>query len=429
MQISVILPTPHSEQAAFIDSPAKRKVIRAGRRGGKTVGMAILAVEKFLAGRRVLYAAPTQDQIDRFWTEVTRALDAPIEAHAYYKNETKHLIELRRTEQRLRAKTAWNASTLRGDYADVLILDEFQLMDETAWAEVGAPMLLDNNGDAVFIYTPPSLHSRSASKAKDPQHAAKLWKKANEDKTGRWAAFHFASHDNPYISADALSEITKDMTALAIRQEINAEDIDEAPGALWHRRKTLIGTQYVLGIEENRVFKTPSLVRVVIGVDPSGSSSGDACGIIGAGIDSAAHHYTLEDASVQGSPDMWAREVCRLYHKLKADAVIAEANYGGEMVEKVIRDTDPTVTVRLVSATRGKAIRAEPISALTERGQDHLVGNFPELEDELCLWLPGDKSPNRLDAKVWADTALSNSPIGWNVGELGKVEDYVSPWA
>lgn len=405
--IVVNLPRPHPKQNEFIRSTAQRKVIRAGRRGGKTVGVSIYAVEKFLAGKRVLYAAPTAEQIDRFWTEVTRALSELIDAGVFTKNETKHIIERPKTEQRIRAKTAWNADSLRGDYADELILDEYQLMNEDAWGVVGAPMLLDNNGNATFIYTPPSLHSRSASKATDPQHAAKLYKKAMADTSGRWKAFTFSSHENPHISAEALSEISKDMTALAIRQEINAEDIDEAPGALWHRRKTLVGTQWVLGIEENRVFKTPDLVRVVVGVDPSGSSTGDACGIIGAGRDAMGHHYTIEDASIQGSPDMWAREVCKTYHKLRADLVVAEKNFGGEMVEKVIRDTDKSVNVKLVTATRGKAVRAEPISALTERGEDHMVGEFPELEDELCLWMQGDKSPNRLDAKVWADTELN----------------------
>src|SRR5665648_471414 len=97
----------------------------------------------------------------------------------------------------------------RGDYADLLILDEFQLMSESAWDEVGAPLLLDNNGDAVFIYTPPSLHSRSASKARDPQHAAKLFKRAAADTSGRWATFTFSSHENPYLSKVALADITR----------------------------------------------------------------------------------------------------------------------------------------------------------------------------------------------------------------------------
>jgi len=377
------------------------------RRGGKTEGVAIRNVEKFLSGKRVLYAAPTSDQLGRWWTVVTRALAEPLAAKIFRKNETEHLIELVGTEQRLRGKTAWNADSLRGDYADDLTLDEWQLMDEEAWDVVGAPMLLDNNGDSLWFYTPPSLHSRSTSKATDKGWITKFVKKHANDPKGRWEIFSFTSHDNPYISKQALEDITEDMSATAIRQEIDAEDMEEAQGALWHRQKTQIGNQWVLGIEENRVMKTPQLVRVVIGVDPSGSSTGDACGIIGAGIDGNRHHYTIEDNSIQGSPDIWAKEACKTYHKLKADVMVAEKNYGGEMVEKVIRDTDRTVNIKLVSATRGKAIRAEPISALTERGEDHLVGTFAALEDELCLWVPGDKSPNRLDAKVWADTELN----------------------
>ena len=106
---------PHPEQRRFIESTAKRKVIRAGRRGGKTVGVAILAVQAFIAGRRVLYATPTQEQLDRFWHEVRAALQAPIDAGLLYKNETLHIIERLGTENRIRAKSAWNADTLRGD--------------------------------------------------------------------------------------------------------------------------------------------------------------------------------------------------------------------------------------------------------------------------------------------------------------------------
>src|SRR5712691_8060772 len=134
---------PHAEQQRFIQSPAKRKVIRAGRRGGKTTGVALLAMQGFLAGRRVLYAVPTQEQVDRFWFEVKHGFEPAIDAEHVYKNETRHLIELLGTETRIRAKTAWDADSLRGDYADLLILDEFQLMAEDAWGRVGAPMLLD----------------------------------------------------------------------------------------------------------------------------------------------------------------------------------------------------------------------------------------------------------------------------------------------
>lgn len=419
MNLDIVLPTPHKAQAEFVSSTYKRNVVRAGRRGGKTVGMAIRAVERFIAGKRILYATPTQDQIGRFWAEVQRALQAPIEAGVFYVNQTQHIIELAGTEQRIRAKTAWNADTLRGDFADELILDEYQLMDETAWSEVGAPMLLDNNGNASFIYTPPSLHSRSASKAKDPQHAAKLFKRALADTTGRWKTFHFASKDNPYISREALSEISKDMTALAYRQEILAEDVDEAPGALWTRKD----------IEKSRVFKHPDLARVVVGVDPTATAEGDEAGIITAGR-SGDEFYTLADDSTHGSPQVWATAVITAYYRAKADLIVAEKNNGGEMVEAVIKQVDDTVNVKLVTASRGKATRAEPIAAIAEQGRDHHVGNFELLEDELCLWMPGDASPNRLDAKVWALTELLEGRTNWEtVSDLGKVEGYESRWS
>ena len=186
----------------------------------------MLGVKVFLAGKRVLYAAPVEEQINKFWYEVNRALEEPIRAGIFVKNETEHSIEKPGTENRLRAKTAWNANTLRGDYADLLILDEYQIMAEDTWELVGAPMLLDNDGDAIFIYTPPSLVSQGVSKARDPRHAAKMYKAAKQDETGRWLAFNFTSYENPYISPDALREITKDMSKASYRKEILAEDED-----------------------------------------------------------------------------------------------------------------------------------------------------------------------------------------------------------
>jgi len=223
-ELVIHLRRPHPKQKEFIDSKAKMKVIRAGRRLGKTVGIAILAVMAFLAGKRVLYAAPTSEQTDRFWYEIRRALDEAIRAGVYKLNETEKYIEKPGTLNRIKAKTAWNANTLRGDYADLLILDEFQLMAEDTWDEVGAPMLADNNGDAVFIYTPPSLHSSGVSKARDPRHAAKMFKKALEDKTGLWQTFHFTSYDNPYISKEALALVAQNMSKQSYLQEIMAED-------------------------------------------------------------------------------------------------------------------------------------------------------------------------------------------------------------
>ena len=400
------LPEPHGKQLLFLQSKAKRKVIKGGRRGGKTVGAAEIAVEKFLAGRRVLYATPTGDQIAKFWMEVTEALNEPIKAGIFKKNETDHSISLYQTEQKIRAKTAWNADTLRGDYADVLILDEFQLMNEDTWGVVGAPMLLDNNGDAIFIFTPPSLHSRSTSKADDPRHASKLFDKAKaemelareEGRQPRWEAFHFTSHDNPFLSREALADITNDMTALAYRQEIMAEDVDSAPGALWQRAE----------IDEDRVMKLPELDLIYVGVDPSASSEGDEAGIITAGR-KGNEYYVFADDSLQGSPNAWAKEAVKAYSIHQADKIIAEKNQGGEMVTQVIHEVDKNVPVYLTWASRGKETRAQPIAAMYEQHRVHHVGTFAKLEDELCLWCPGDKSPNRLDALVWALNELKGN--------------------
>lgn len=278
-------------------------------------------------------------------------------------------------------------------------MDEFQLMSKDTWDAVGAPMLLDNNGDAIFIYTPPSLHSRSASKADDPQYAAKMFRKAQKLMNGgstRWAAFHFTSMDNPHLSREALEEITEDMSSLAYRMEVLAEDIDEAPGALWTRKM----------IEDYRITAAPEeLHRIVVAVDPSGSSTGDEAGIVVCGK-RKDEGFVLADHSLQGSPLTWAKKAVQAYYDHKADLIVAEKNQGGDMVETTIHQVDPDVPVKLVHASRGKQARAEPISAKAEKGKIHHVGSFPLLEDEMALWIPGDPSPSRLDSLVWGMTEL-----------------------
>ena len=402
-EYKVRLRKPHAKQEQIKLSTAKRKVVRGGRRGGKTVVASNIAVENFLAGGRPLYATPTAEQLDAFWWEVKRALAEPLEAGIFYKNETIHSIERLGTKSRIRAKTAWNADMLRGDYTDLLILDEFQLMNESVWEEVGAPMLLDNNGDAIFIYTPPSLRFHSVSKARDPRYAAKMFKRAQEDVTGRWAAFHFTSHDNPYISREALADITQDMSKMSYRQEILAEDIEEVPGALW--------TQEL--IDKSRLSEYPTLTRMIVGVDPPGGAT--ECGIVTAGTakaDGQLHGYVIEDRSLRASPDSWAEAVITAYNHNKADRVVGEANFGGDMVENTIvqaaKSRSQHVTYKNVHASRGKAVRAEPIVAMYEQKRIHHVGEFPYLEEEMVMWVPGEtrESPNRIDAMVWALTEL-----------------------
>ncbi len=172
------------------------------------------------------------------------------------------------------------------------------------------------------------------------------------------------------------------------------------------------------GLEEGALWKRewikykpapPTLVKVVIGVDPSGSVLGDEIGIIGAGLDEEGKKYILADYSLHASPQEWGEEAVRLYNTLSADVIAAEKNFGGEMVTAVITQFGlKAVNVKLVKASRAKAVRAEPISAMYERGEVFHVKELTALEDELCTWKPGidKKSPNRLDAVVWALTEI-----------------------
>lgn len=400
VDFDVLLRTPHEGQQQFLDTGTKRTIIRAGRRGGKTTGLAILAIERFMRGKRVLYAAPTSDQTETFWQEVLDSLAPALESGQLMKNETRRAIWLRHMPRnRIRVKTAWNANTLRGDYADFMILDEWQLMDEDTFNRVGAPMLADNDGDAVFLYTPPSLQSTGVSKAQDKMHAIKMWQQRENDEN--WACIHFSSYTNPHISRSALDRLASDMSEIAYRQEILAENLDEAPNALWKR-----------GMFGKVRPRPRELARVVVAIDPTGSASGDECGIIVAGIDGDGHGYVLADLSGSGmSPRGWASRAIEAYYVFDADRLVAETNYGGDMVRSTIETVDENVAFRSVKATRGKQIRAEPVAALYEKGRVSHCDVFTDLEDQLCLWTPDSKeSPDRLDALVWAFHDLILTP-------------------
>jgi phage terminase large subunit-like protein len=130
---------------------------------------------------------------------------------------------------------------------------------------------------------------------------------------------------------------------------------------------------------------------------------------VAAGIDHKGNYYVLNDKTLRATPDAWARTAVNLYHELNADKIIAETNNGGDMVVMVLKQIDVSVPVKKVTATRGKQLRAEPISALYEQGRVHHVGYFEDLENQMCEWTPlSNESPDRLDALVWALTELNN---------------------
>jgi phage terminase large subunit-like protein len=185
------------------------------------------------------------------------------------------------------------------------------------------------------------------------------------------------------------------------RQELDGELIEDRADALWRRDE----------IERVRVEHVPEMRRVVVAVDPPASHRSGTCGIVAAGIGTDGLGYVLADGSLATArPTEWAARAVALYRRHGADALIAEVNQGGDMVAAVIREVDGSVPVKAVRATRGKYLRAEPVAALYEQGRVRHAGAFPALEDELCDFgtdgLSAGRSPDRLDALVWALTAL-----------------------
>jgi phage terminase large subunit-like protein len=183
------------------------------------------------------------------------------------------------------------------------------------------------------------------------------------------------------------------------RQEIDADVLEDVEGALW----TL--TQ----LDALRVAETPPLKRIVVAVDPSANAGEEGLaetGIVVAGLGQDGCGYVIEDASLRGSPHEWATAAVEAYRRHQADRIVAEANQGGAMVEHVLRTVDPRVPITLVHASRGKQTRAEPIAALYEQSRVRHVGTFPKLEDQMTSWVPGEASPDRMDALVWALSEL-----------------------
>ena len=220
------------------------------------------------------------------------------------------------------------------------------------------------------------------------------------------------------------------------RQELNAELLDDVPGALWNRG-LIEAARPPMG------FVLPDLVRVVVAIDPAASSGEDAdeTGIIVAGKDKDSRGYVLADLSGHYTPTEWARIVVSAYRAHGADRVVAEINNGGEMVEATLRVVDDNVAYTGVHATRGKVVRAEPVAALYEQGRIRHMGAFTQLEDQMCEFTPdldrskpkrdptdpsslgkgGRASPDRADALVWAFTELLVEEISdWGIYEVTR---------
>ena len=228
---------------------------------------------------------------------------------------------------------------------------------------------------------------------------------------------------NPHLPKSFVEKMRKKYAGTRLeKQEIYGELLEDVAGALWNREV----------IDNARVDAHPALVIIVVAIDPAITSHEDSddTGIVAAGLGIDGQGYVLMDRTCHLEPDGWARRAIHAYHEVEADYILGETNQGGDMVFHTIKTVDDLVPFRDVKAKRGKALRAQPVAALFgDPGQEqqqrpplcHFVGGFPELEDQLCTWVPGEEdSPDRLDAMVYALTDLM---IAEDEGEE-IIEDY-----
>lgn len=273
---------------------------------------------------------------------------------------------------------------------------------------------------------------------KSHQVKLKMYLDENPPNKGHWTYKLFVEHRDPDTKRP-LSNV-EDYACMMLNPADNAENLPETYMKALQNLPKRKRERFWLGkfaddsdqalwnyqvIEENRVDEPPELRRLVVAVDPSGADDDESknnddigIGVAGIGVDGVG--YVLEDLTINAGPAKWGKVVAQAYKRWKASLVVGEGNYGGAMVEFVIKTANPSIPYKSVNASRGKHVRAEPISSLNEMGKIKFVGEFPDLEDELLGFTTtgytGARSPNRADWFIWAMTELM--PI------YGAVEDY-----
>jgi phage terminase large subunit-like protein len=425
-----------AEQAAAVDGSARHILAYGGSRSGKTFGFCELVAERALAAPESRHLIARLHNIDvrqsvmlDTWPKMMRLAFPDVE---YQVNKSDQFATL-------------------GDGSEVWFggLDDKDRVEKILGKEFAT--IYVNESSQVAYLTILTLRTRlaQASFLRDGRRLPlKAMYDLNPTGRGHWSYREFVERvrpdngmpleagsrafvvmnpvDNPHLPPEYLNELD----GLPDRQRQRFRDgkyLSEVPGALWSvADRVAEDGKDIPGIDTLRRGEHPPLSRVVIGVDPSGSdgTGGDAQGIIVAGLGTDGHGYVLRDASCRLSPEGWARVVAKMAENHGADRVVAEKNFGGAMVEAVLRGAEKNLPVRLVTASRGKVVRAEPISALYEQGKVHHVGYFADLEEQLGMTTTagyqGGGSPDRMDALVWTLTDLMlGSNYKYDITALG----------
>ena len=364
-------------------------LILAGRGFGKTfAGAGWLAREASRQRAEYVVIAPTFRDVRDVCVEGPSGLLTMLPDASWNRS----LGELRLGNgSRVYAVSAEEPDRLRGRNLAGAWCDELSVFPngDRLWTEALIPALRVGKRPRVVVTTTPRV--------------GRLLKNLVDRQDGSVAVTRGSTFDNAAnLSASALQELAARYAGTRIgRQELEGELLQDAEGALWT----------VEMLETTRLRSAPGdLVRVVVAVDPAVTSGehSDETGIVVCGRDGDGHLYALADYWGGCSPEGWAKRAATAYEEHQADAVVVETNQGGDLVVDVLRSGRPGLRIKRVHASRGKRVRAEPISGMWEQGRAHIVGSLPDLEDQLVTWSPESaSSPDRLDALVWAMTDLN----------------------
>lgn len=383
----------HKKDARFI-------VVPCGRRWGKTKGAANGTIEWMIEGNKLLWGDTISSNIDRY---VDRYFKPELnKAEIKYNWSTqKKLLELPEYGGYTDFRSADRPENWEGFGYDKIILNEagIILKNDYLYTNAVLPMLMDSPGSKLFAIGTPK--GKVAKENKEHRYFS-MYKRCL-DKDPLYDLFQFSSYDNPFLGNDDVKALEDEMNLMnpqMVRQEIYADFVDGAAGELWDE----------VMIERQRIKVAPEFKRVTVNIDPaiSNNAESDETGITVTARDFNGNGYVLDDDSGKYSPDQWASVALKLVEKWDADCIVAEKNQGGDMVEAVIRNKDKKhVRIKLVTATKGKYVRAEPIYSLYEQGKIFHVGYHTQLEAQMCMFTSELKtSPDRVDSLVWGLTDL-----------------------
>lgn len=379
-------------------------VVPAGRRGGKTKGLGNGSIEWMIEGKKILWGDTISSNIDRY---VDRYFKPELKAAniPYEYSGQKKLLRLPQFDGYIDFRSADRPENWEGFGYDIIILNEagIILKNDYLFTNAVLPMLMDNEGSVLIAAGTPK---GKTIKAEREHRFYSMYKRAIANDP-LYQLCQYSSYDNPYLSKEDIKQLEDEirlMNPQMVRQEIYAEFVDGAVGELWDE----------VIIERQRIKTAPELSRVVVAIDPaiSATAKSDETGINVSGKDANGNKYILEDSSGIYTPEQWASEAIRMAKKWDADCIVGEKNQGGDMVESVLKSSGWNGRTKLVTATKGKYVRAEPIYAEYEQGKVFHVGYHNRLESQMCAFTSDLKSsPDRVDAMVWGLTELSGDSI------------------